>query len=346
MRDSWEPESESAVADDSLDGAPPEDLVTKLIASSAESALLQLPQRTYPVAVVARRLGVASATLRTWARRHDLTASGLTAGGHRRYTDQDIARLRRVQQLYASGTTLDAAAALAISETPEQLQAAIAESFGGMTDDGAMSQPVPRQQSAVRELLLAATSLNAPNCKRLLERSIRSRGVVGAWDDVIVPALREIGSRWQANGDGVEVEHLISHCVSAALSGATQLRGTAINTRPVLLACTPNERHSLPLLAINAALAERQIEARMLGEEVPTEALVAAAERLGPAVVVVWAQLEKNAHVECLRAIPAMRPPVTVIPAGPGWQAEVFPEGERAHSLTHTVLQVKQALYL
>ena len=48
---------------------------------------------TLPVAAVARRLGVAPATLRTWDRRYGLGPSGHTTGRHRRYAAADLARL-------------------------------------------------------------------------------------------------------------------------------------------------------------------------------------------------------------------------------------------------------------
>ena len=50
----------------------------------------QVPALT--VAAVARRLGVAPATLRTWDRRYGLGPSAHAAGSHRRYTADDVDR--------------------------------------------------------------------------------------------------------------------------------------------------------------------------------------------------------------------------------------------------------------
>lgn len=51
------------------------------------------------VAAVARRLGVAPATLRTWDRRYGLGPSGHTVGRHRKYGPRDVARLELMQIL-------------------------------------------------------------------------------------------------------------------------------------------------------------------------------------------------------------------------------------------------------
>ncbi len=64
------------------------------------------------VAAVARRLGVAPATLRTWDRRYGLGPSGRTAGSHRRYTTEDVARLLVMRRLTLEGVApVDAARA-------------------------------------------------------------------------------------------------------------------------------------------------------------------------------------------------------------------------------------------
>ena len=65
----------------------------------------------------------------------------------------------------------------------------------------------------------------------------------------------------------------------AALTDAPEPR----NGRPVLLACTPGELHSLPLSALAAALAEHGIGVRLLGGGLPAGALAAAVRRTGPA---------------------------------------------------------------
>ncbi|MES9609103.1 MerR family transcriptional regulator, partial [Actinomadura sp. NPDC000929] len=55
------------------------------------------------VGAVARRLGLAAATLRTWDRRYGIGPSGRSPGGHRRYTPADVARLEAMQRLILAG---------------------------------------------------------------------------------------------------------------------------------------------------------------------------------------------------------------------------------------------------
>ena len=54
------------------------------------------------VAAVARRIGVAPATLRTWDRRYGLGPSAHEAGEHRRYCPNDLAQLTVMRRLIIS----------------------------------------------------------------------------------------------------------------------------------------------------------------------------------------------------------------------------------------------------
>ena len=71
------------------------------------------PQPMLTVAAVARRLGVAPSTLRTWDRRYGLGPSAHTAGSHRRYSAQDLARLVVMRRLTGEGVPPAEAAQIA-----------------------------------------------------------------------------------------------------------------------------------------------------------------------------------------------------------------------------------------
>ena len=69
------------------------------------------------VAAMARWLGVAPATLRTWDRRYGLGPSLHTRGSHRRYSSADVARFEFMRRLTVQGVPPDHAARLA-RQTP------------------------------------------------------------------------------------------------------------------------------------------------------------------------------------------------------------------------------------
>jgi DNA-binding transcriptional MerR regulator len=72
-------------------------------------------QPVLTVAAVARRLGVAPSTLRTWDRRYGLGPSAHTAGSHRRYSPEDVRRLTVMRGLTLEGVPPAEAAQIAMS---------------------------------------------------------------------------------------------------------------------------------------------------------------------------------------------------------------------------------------
>nr|WP_230417195.1 MerR family transcriptional regulator [Micromonospora tarapacensis] len=273
--------------------------------------------------VVARRLGVAVTTLRTWHQRYGLGPSQHAPGHHRRYTPPDLARLEIMRRLTAEGVS-PAEAARWARQTPDT-QAAGMPAGKRARDGGGATIPVGRAGPAARGLARAAMRLDAAAISEAISRAIATDGVVGTWDRLLRPVLAAIGERHAATGVLIEVEHLMSRCVSAALTAAAMGRPAPGPPR-ILLSCADEEQHSLPLEALAAALAEVGVGYRMLGARVPVAALLDAVDRTGPAAVVVWSHTRATADPAQLSALlTAPRRPLLVLAAGPGWRAGTLP---------------------
>jgi MerR family transcriptional regulator, light-induced transcriptional regulator len=81
-----------------------------------DDAAASPPEPRLTVAAVARRLGVAPATLRTWDRRYGLGPTLHEAGAHRRYSRSDIARLEAMRRLVLDGVPPADAARITIDQ--------------------------------------------------------------------------------------------------------------------------------------------------------------------------------------------------------------------------------------
>ncbi|SDF36716.1 MerR HTH family regulatory protein [Lentzea fradiae] len=237
---------------------------------------------------VARMLGIAPTTLRTWDRRYGLGPSTRQEGKHRRYNDDDLARLRRMVELTGSGVAPASAAATLVA--PEGL-----------------------------DFVSAADRMDAAGMRRVAADLIARHGVVHTWDAVLVPFLVEIGERVASTAAGVEIEHV----ASGSITDAMRASGVVVGTPSVLLACAPDEQHSLPLDVLAAALAEKDCVARNLGARVPADALVSAVRLVRPAVVVIWAHDRVYADQVPLSDLGD----VPVLVAGSGWAGVELPPG-------------------
>ncbi|HSA49233.1 MAG TPA: MerR family transcriptional regulator [Yinghuangia sp.] len=311
----------------------------------------------------ARRLGVAVATLRSWDRRYGLGAGHVSSGGHRRYTSADMARLAYMCALVADGVPSAEAADAARAFTVDAAACSpAADTYGTLPAPESTRLPVQSVPSApgegkasrlsdagrtVRGLTRAAMRLDADAVLSVLEREFGDRGVVGAWEALARPTLYGMGRKWERNARTdtashyVEVEHLLSECVSTALRrtrpGPHSVPWPPRGGRGVLLACAEKELHTLPLEALTASLAERRVPVRMFGAALPGEALLRAVRRTGPAAVVLWSHTDKTAEPQLLGKL-LRQAALLVCAAGPGWRNASTPNGSyRLTSLPQAV---------
>ncbi|MGN2636314.1 MerR family transcriptional regulator [Nocardia takedensis] len=267
----------------------------------------------YTVRAVAERLGIPTATLRSWNRRYDIGPPQDRPGRHRLYSERDIELLDRMVALIREGATPAGAAA-------------------------AVRGPAPIRGDRAT-LLDAAFALDTTTVSTLLTAHVRDYGVIDTWDEVCRPAFADIVAR-QLDGEGcIDVEHLLSWCVTSILHRTNPPPALSASTS-ILLACTSGETHALALEVLRAALAERGVGARMLGADVPATALVDALSRHeSPSRVVLWSQQESTALSSAARA--CVGAGARVLVGGPGWDEVILPEGVgRVVSLSDAVEQL------
>ncbi|KUI42663.1 transcriptional regulator [Mycobacterium sp. IS-1590] len=262
----------------------------------------------YTVRVVAERVGVPTATLRSWSQRYGVGPPQHQPGRHRLYSDNDIAAVQHMHELIGQGTSARSAAQI-------------------------VSGAVAPRRGDVDALLSAAFELDLAALGRLLETHLRHFGVIDTWDLMVRPAFERIVTRQDEDGGCVDVEHALSWAVSRALHAAPLMR-LDLSTA-VILACTAREAHVLPLEALRAALAERGHGALMLGADVPVAALTEAIGRVTPSArVVLWAHTPDTADMDTVAAATAN---AEVALGGRGWDAVDGDAAVRVNSLREGV---------
>ncbi|MDT7552626.1 MAG: MerR family transcriptional regulator, light-induced transcriptional regulator, partial [Pseudonocardiales bacterium] len=180
---------------------------------------------------------------------------------------------------------------------------------------------LPADADQVDALTTAALELDQTTATTIMNRTLRGHGVVGAWTDLLAPALRRRGERFDRTADGVAAEHLLSECTRTALSAVIWRRRRWNRCPPVLLAAPDGEQHVLPLLALAAALAEVHQPSVLLGASLPPRALLDAATQLEPTVIFLWAHTPdtaRRAELTMLRHHPDLDQ-TTLVLGGPGW---------------------------
>jgi MerR family transcriptional regulator, light-induced transcriptional regulator len=156
------------------------------------------------VAAVARRIGVAPATLRTWDRRYGLGPSLHEAGSHRRYCPADLAKLTLMRRLISTGVSP--------ADAAEQ-----AKAHKGAVKIAKLVNKFEHREELVDALHRAAKILDKSFIETVLRKDIAENGVIASWTEVIVPLLVIVGDEWERTGAGIEVEHMLSELLKSIM---------------------------------------------------------------------------------------------------------------------------------
>ena len=234
---------------------------------------------------VSELLGVPVPTLRSWHLRYGVALPDRSRGGHRRYSAADVQVLQALNSAIARGIA-PRTAAQALREHGDDPHTPL-ELLG--------------------ELLDRATAGDTPGWTAVLDRAESELGVEVTVDRLLVPALREIGRRWELQLVDVGVEHLTT---AAARAWIAQRSGTAADRQdvaPVLLAAGAGNQHTVALEAFGMLLARRGWPTRELGPDTPTGSLVSALERTRAQAAVVTAHqaTRRRGALEALQVIAA-----------------------------------------
>jgi MerR family transcriptional regulator, light-induced transcriptional regulator len=248
------------------------------------------------IAALTQRTGVPSDTIRKWEQRYGVLHPKRTAGGQRRYSQLDVARVEWLKERIHEGYRIGEAAALLgagdlVARNVEELRNGIVEATIG-NDLEALGQFVDQA--------LALSTLDE------------------SFLQVLAPALVEVGERWASGAVSVAQEHLASSTVRAALQTLlsdqrADVRGTAV------LACGPGERHEIGLLMLAVMLRSDGWQVAYLGADTPCAAAVALADELNASALCFSAASKERAHAldQALTAA-GPRKSLTVVVGGRG----------------------------
>ena len=121
-----------------------------------------------PIQEVSRRLGIPAPTLRAWDLRYGVPRSSRSPGGHRRYSAEDVERLRLMRDEIGRGRRARDAA---------------------RTVHALLSQ-TGRARQLVEGILAAASAKEPGTVREALEFAATDLGLHAAVDQVLMPAMR------------------------------------------------------------------------------------------------------------------------------------------------------------
>jgi MerR family transcriptional regulator, light-induced transcriptional regulator len=249
----------------------------------------------YNIGAATRMTGISIARLRAWERRYGFPLSARTAGGHRLYSEHDVARLRWIRlQIDQGMQTSQAIQALHYQEASGRL--AYGQPVPTPTEQASQALPAVSSQEVGRDQLVhALIHHNAEKADQIMAEGLPLLHPEGLILDVVGPAMVAIGDAWANNEIDVATEHFATNYLRQRLLMWLLSAPPAYDTAPIVLACAPDEWHEGGLLMAAALLSRRRWPVAYLGQAVPLSDLAQLVRDIQPLLVAIVALSKETA---------------------------------------------------
>jgi MerR family transcriptional regulator, light-induced transcriptional regulator len=256
-----------------------------------DQASIETAEAIFNIGAVTRMTGIPITSLHAWERRYGFPhSSARTLGGHRLYSEKDVARLRAVKAQIDQGISArQAVLAVHKMELEGRLPA---------TTLIEPAQPVERlsvSPAGQAQLAEALYRHDLSQADQLMGDMLAFYSPEEITLNIIGPVLHELGEAWAAGRITVTDEHLASNYLRQRLLMWLVTGPPASHGRPIVLACAPGEWHEGSLLMLGVLLRRRGWAVAYLGQDVPFADLAGFVEQIQPAALVMVGMLEEPA---------------------------------------------------
>ena len=235
---------------------------------------------------IARLTEFSPELLRAWERRHGLLHPLRGPGGHRLYTEKDLAVLRRVKSLMSEGRSIGEIAGFgreALLETPREAKAPVQGTQPAPVYVGGDPEPSNALEHGTQAIVDAALAMDSSVINGVLDDAFANTSPEHVFAGMILPAARGIGDLWMAGRCSVASEHLASGIFVHRLRKMVETAEPANSEwRPAVVACFPDEYHQLGALIAAYWLCRNGLRVSFLGASLPFDDLRSAWQVLEP----------------------------------------------------------------
>jgi DNA-binding transcriptional MerR regulator/methylmalonyl-CoA mutase cobalamin-binding subunit len=237
----------------------------------------------HPIQVVARRTGLSVDVIRVWERRYGVVSPHRSSAKRRLYSDADILKLSLLHRATQAGRRISDLAGLEESEILALLSEDRAHQPGVLTADKTVQQEgnVPYLDAC----LSAIEQVDQLALERALSEASVALSIPELLEQVIAPAMKQIGRHWQQGKARVGHEHFATATIRSFL-GHLVATANMSGAGPTLLVATPvGQNHELGALMAALIAAGDGWRVAYLGPNIPARDLAAIVKQQQPRAV-------------------------------------------------------------
>lgn len=236
----------------------------------------------YPIKVVSQMTGLSVFVIRAWEKRYDAVVPSRTETNRRLYSDEDIEKLKLLNEAIKKGHNIGSVAGLTINE----LQSVLGSNLKNQTSNQNVLYDLPADSKLIiDECIDTIKSYDGTGLEKILLKASSKMSQPHLIENLIIPLVYKIGDMWQDGQLRVGNEHLSTAVIRSFLSGLIERHIPAKNA-PIFISATPtNQEHELGAMIAGVVAASAGWKVVYLGSNLPVEEIAAAAGSLDAKIV-------------------------------------------------------------
>lgn len=244
----------------------------------------------YNLSAVVKETGLHADVLRAWERRYALPKPERTPGGHRLYSDFDVATIKWLQARQHEG--------LSIRRAVDFWREIINNGRDPLSEYPTAGQieqiTLPAETAPMDELrnqwLEACLAFDTLRAEETINQAFATAPVERVCFDLFQKGISQVGDLWRQGKALVQQEHFATALAIRRIDTLISLTPNPTHPGTLLMGCPAGELHSFPMLLLMLMLRRRGWNVTYLGANIPLEQMKQAAASIHPDLIVLAAQ--------------------------------------------------------
>ena len=233
-------------------------------------------KKEFGINVISTACGVMPHTIRTWEKRYQVFTPERSEGGHRLYSEVDLAKAKLIVALIEQGHTISSLARHSLQD----LRSLLVVNKGEDSESGKMFTSVE-----TKRLLQHLANFNIDMVASGMQHLRLSIGIKEFIFKIVLPVMQEIEKLYLKGMYSVTQEHIISTIVGDQLH-QINLSNQGPNPDRIALATPEGNLHELPILIAEIICHVNRFSTNYLGASHPAECLSEAVNALKCKIIV------------------------------------------------------------
>ncbi len=242
----------------------------------------------YNLNLIVQETGLKPDTIRAWERRYKLPLPARSEGGHRLYSDYNLATLKWLVAKQKEG--------MRISQAVNYWMDLVNSDIDPLLEDKDQSRQVDTLvlidenndtlENLQQNWLEYCLDFDESHAEQILSLAFAQFPIETVLTAVILPSLNQVGQLWYQDEATVQQEHFISEIIINKIETLISAAPNPVHTQRILVACPPDEQHTIVNMIMTLLLKHRGWEVIYLGANVPLDKFSGVIKDIRPDLVI------------------------------------------------------------